>query len=77
MLTICGVDAPSRQSATARHKVAWVADQFEKFAPVLELCRSVERIAKTKSELERSDQPYTQAPKHLKKSAVSNEDYQR
>jgi len=25
---------------------------------------------------ERSDQPYIQDPKHLKKSAVSNEDYQ-
>jgi len=28
-----------------------VVGQFERFAPVFELCRSVERIAKTKSEL--------------------------
>ena len=52
-----------------------VVGQFEKFAPVLELCRSVERIAKRNQNWERSDQPYTQEPKHLKKSAVSNEDY--
>jgi len=40
-----------RESSQAEPVICWVVGQFEKFAPVLELCRSLEPSAKTKSEL--------------------------
>src|SRR6185437_13696960 len=56
---LCGRDASGPNRTLDRLSAGWVVGQFEKFVPVLELCRvpvlelcrNVERIAKTKSEL--------------------------
>jgi hypothetical protein len=51
--------------------------QFEKFAHFSNFAKAESESLRRNQNWERSDQPYTQEPKHLKKSAVSNEDYQR